>query len=64
MAGDAVLAALKGGASTSEIPVVVLSAEASAEAVRRLRAAGALAYLARPIDVPQFLSLLDELLPA
>jgi CheY-like chemotaxis protein len=64
MTGDAVLATLKADGRTHEIPVVVLSAEASAEAVRRLRTAGALAYLTQPIEVPEILALLDDLLPA
>jgi CheY-like chemotaxis protein len=64
MRGDEVLAALKSDGRTREIPVVVISAEASADAMRRLRAAGAREYLMKPIEVSGILALLDEILPA
>jgi two-component system NtrC family sensor kinase len=57
--GHEVLARLHGDADTAAIPVVVVSADATAGAVERLRAAGAAAYLAKPIDVAEFLGILD-----
>ena len=40
----------------------LLSADAMAGQIRRLKAAGAAAYLTKPLDVGQVLALLDELL--
>ena len=40
----------------------MLSADAMAGQIRRLKAAGAAAYLTKPLDVGQVLALLDELL--
>jgi CheY-like chemotaxis protein len=40
--------------------VVVISADATANQAERLRAAGASAYLPKPIDVARFLALLDQ----
>ncbi len=60
--GDEVLRRLKEDPRTRPIPVVVISAEASPGHVQRLRAAGAIGYLTKPIDVREFLKLLDETL--
>ena len=49
-------------AEIRQIPVAVLSADAMPGQVKRLKAAGAIAYLTKPLDVGQVLSLLDELL--
>lgn len=61
--GDEVLAALRADERTREIPVIIMSAELSQNAARRLRAAGAREYLTKPIDIARLLALLDELLP-
>jgi len=55
-----VLAALQRDEATATIPVVVLSADASKQQVRRLLAAGAARYLTKPLDVPDVLSMLDS----
>ena len=47
-----------------QTPVVVLSADATREQIERLLAAGARAYLTKPLDVRQLLALVDELLRA
>jgi len=60
--GDEVLRRLKEDPRTRPIPVVVISAEASPGHVQRLLAAGASGYLTKPIDVREFLRLLDETL--
>jgi CheY-like chemotaxis protein len=62
MNGADVLARLKGEPETRDIPVVVLSADATSKQIERLIAAGAVAYLTKPIDVQQFLATVDEAL--
>ncbi len=60
--GEEVLRRLQADPRTREIPVVVISADASPGQIQRLRAAGARDYLTKPIDVRAFLRLLDETL--
>jgi CheY-like chemotaxis protein len=64
LAGEVVLQQLQADPALARIPVVVLSADATPGRVTRLRSAGARAYLTKPLDVRQFLSLVDELLAA
>jgi CheY-like chemotaxis protein len=45
---------------TSHIPVVVISADATTRQVQKLIAAGARAYLTKPIDIAEFYRLLAE----
>jgi signal transduction histidine kinase/ActR/RegA family two-component response regulator len=58
--GDEVLNELKADPATAAIPVVVLSADASAGVVRRLLAGGAFAYLTKPIEFAELGELLDS----
>jgi signal transduction histidine kinase/CheY-like chemotaxis protein len=60
--GQEVLALLQADPETREIPVVILSADATASQTTRLLQAGAHAYLTKPLSVTQFLGVLDELL--
>ena len=60
--GNEVLACLKGDAATRNIPVAMLTADATPGQEARLRAAGADHYLTKPIDVPQLLLLIEETL--
>jgi signal transduction histidine kinase/CheY-like chemotaxis protein len=60
--GTEVLARLRAEPRTREIPIVILSADATPNQIRRLRAQGARAYLTKPLDVKEFLTLLDEVL--
>jgi CheY-like chemotaxis protein len=46
--------------NTRDIPVVVLSADATVSQNRRLIASGAAAYLTKPLDVSHLLAVLDE----
>jgi PAS domain S-box-containing protein len=62
MSGLEVLRRLRGEPSTSDIPVVVVSADASKYQVTSLLAAGAHEYVTKPLDVKRFLGLLDKLL--
>jgi PAS domain S-box-containing protein len=57
--GIDVLAQLQGDERTSGIPVVMLSADASQEQIRRFDEAGARDYLTKPLDLQVFLTLLD-----
>jgi signal transduction histidine kinase/CheY-like chemotaxis protein len=61
LAGDEVLAELRNDPLTASIPVVVLSADASPNHVQRLLAAGAAAYLTKPLDIVEFLTTIDRL---
>jgi PAS domain S-box-containing protein len=61
--GEEVLRRLRGDARTAGIPVVVVSADATPASLERLRAAGADAYLTKPLDVEEFLEVVDRFLP-
>ena len=58
MSGETVLAELRADESTRHIPVVVASADATPETVRRLREAGAADFLPKPFDVSKILELI------
>lgn len=60
MSGVEVLRQLRAEEATAEIPVYVVSADATAAQMARMRAAGAAGYLTKPIDVWQMLALLDS----
>jgi PAS domain S-box-containing protein len=60
--GREVLQQLKGHATTAEIPVVIISADATPSEVERLKAAGAAEYLTKPIDVGCLLKTLTRML--
>ncbi len=60
--GHDVLRHLKGDAATRDIPVIVISADATPGQLQRLREAGSTGYLTKPIDVREFLDLLDRTL--
>jgi len=62
ISGQEVLAQLRADAATREIPVVVLSADATPGQATRLLREGAQHYLTKPLSVTQFLDVLDELL--
>ena len=55
--GASVLEQLKADPATAQIPVVVISADATHAQVERLRAAGAADYLTKPIDVRRLLEI-------
>jgi signal transduction histidine kinase/DNA-binding response OmpR family regulator len=62
MSGEEVLYRLQLDEATKDIPVVVLSADATARQRERLDVAGANAYLTKPIAIGRFLELLDQTL--
>ena len=53
--GDEVLRRLRADPRTADIPVIVLSADATRDQIERLKLAGAIDYVTKPIDVPVFL---------
>ena len=60
MPGDEVLRRIWADPATRSIPVAVLSADATARQQQRLLAAGAVAYLTKPLDVLSLLRVVDE----
>jgi CheY-like chemotaxis protein len=60
--GDEVLRRLRAAPDTRGTPVIMLSADAMPGRVEQLLAAGAQAYVTKPIDVRQFLKVLEETL--
>ena len=60
MPGWEVLAQLKGAAETRHIPTIVISADATTRQIDRLMALGASAYLTKPLNVTEFVRVLEE----
>jgi PAS domain S-box-containing protein len=60
--GQEVLQELLEDPRTADIPVVVVSADATPDQIERLLAAGARGYLTKPFDVKRFLEVVDALL--
>ena len=60
--GAEVLAELRADARTAATPVVVVSADATPRTVEALAAAGADAFLTKPLDVRQFVQTVERLL--
>jgi signal transduction histidine kinase/CheY-like chemotaxis protein len=59
--GEQALTELKSDSATADIPVVVLSADASPGMIRRLLSAGALAYLTKPLEFGDLGAIIDSL---
>ncbi|MCU1365081.1 MAG: sensor hybrid histidine kinase [Ilumatobacteraceae bacterium] len=60
MSGEDVLARVRADPRTANIPVVVLTADATSERSDRLFALGANAYLTKPFDIYQLLDIIDD----
>jgi CheY-like chemotaxis protein/anti-sigma regulatory factor (Ser/Thr protein kinase) len=58
--GEEAFARLRAEPATAEVPIVVLSADATPGSVRRLLARGAAAYLTKPLDLTKLHAVLDE----
>ena len=58
--GSKVLGNLQADKATSSIPVVIISADAMPKQIERLLHAGARNYLPKPLDIKEFLSMIDE----
>jgi CheY-like chemotaxis protein len=61
MHGSEVIEKLQGDPTTAQVPVVVLSADATPSQIERLLAAGARNYLTKPFDIDPFLTVVDEM---
>jgi PAS domain S-box-containing protein len=57
--GETVLRRLRAERRMHDVPVVILSADATAGQIDRLRAAGATDYMTKPLDVARFLQVVD-----
>ncbi len=62
MHGQELLGLLRSDPRTRDIPILVISADATSEQLRKLRSAGAKAYLTKPLDVQRFLHVVEEAL--
>ena len=62
--GEEVLRRLKSEPRTADVPVIVISADATEDQPERLRADGALDYLTKPFDVARLLAIVDESAPS
>jgi CheY-like chemotaxis protein len=63
MSGEDVLRELKSDPALQPIPAMILSADATPGQVKRLLAAGAHAYLTKPLDIQELLGQLDAVMP-
>jgi CheY-like chemotaxis protein len=63
ISGEEVLRRLRSDPRTARIPVVIVSADATVASLERLRALGADAYLTKPLDVDEFLRVVEGFLP-
>ncbi|MBC7896884.1 MAG: PAS domain S-box protein [Cytophagaceae bacterium] len=61
--GEEVLRRLRADPRTAHIPVVVVSADATKASLDRLHIVGANAYLTKPLDVDEFLEVVERFLP-
>ena len=57
--GAEVLQAIRRDPALRDLPVAVLSADASPHQIKRMRAAGAANYLTKPLDLDEILAMLD-----
>ena len=62
MSGREVLARLRADPETCDVPVLVLTADATPGQRERLLALGANSYLTKPLNVPAFLKIVDDML--
>ncbi len=62
MSGEEVFERLKADKATSAIPIVIVSADASAETLGRLQQAGASSFITKPLNVGHFLETIDGML--
>lgn len=61
LTGEEVLARLRADPRTCDIPVAVLSADATAGHIRRLRVAGATEYLTKPLEIAQLFAIVEKI---
>jgi signal transduction histidine kinase/CheY-like chemotaxis protein len=61
MPGEEVLRRLRATPKTADVPVVILSADARSSQIEHLLSQGARAFLTKPLDVKELLTLLDTM---
>jgi PAS domain S-box-containing protein len=64
ISGETVLTMLRNDARTRDIPVLILSADATRRQIDHLLSIGAAAYLTKPLDVTHLLTTIDQLIGA
>jgi len=64
LGGEEVMRRMLSDPSTADIPIVLLSADATVGKADRLLAAGAREYVVKPLDVARFLEVIDHILGA
>jgi CheY-like chemotaxis protein len=64
MQGSEVMARLQNSAITRDIPIIIISADASPRQKEKLLSQGAKEYLAKPIDIELLLQTLENFLEA
>ena len=62
ISGEDVLTGLRAQPELKDIPVIVISADATRGRIERLMSMGVLDYLPKPLDIKRFLKLLDACL--
>ncbi|HEV8419771.1 MAG TPA: PAS domain S-box protein [Actinomycetota bacterium] len=62
LSGFEVLRILRADPATRDIPVIVISADATRDQIKRLLDAGARAYVTKPLDVAQFVQVVGDAL--
>lgn len=60
--GDEVLRQLRANPATAEIPIIMISADATDNQINRLLAAGAERYLTKPLDIKRLVRVMEEML--
>lgn len=60
--GDEVLSKLRNNPTTSGIPILILSADATNSQISKLLGMGANAYITKPLDIRKFIATFDEIL--
>jgi signal transduction histidine kinase/CheY-like chemotaxis protein len=60
--GGEVLHRLRAHPETRDIPVVIVSADATPGQIRRMRECGAADYLTKPLDIPRFMQVIDGMI--
>jgi CheY-like chemotaxis protein len=62
LSGFEVLRILRADPATRDIPVIVISADATRDQIKRLLDAGARAYVTKPLEVAQFVQVVGDAL--
>jgi PAS domain S-box len=62
--GSVVLQQLHANVATKSIPIVVITADAMPQQIRKILKLGAKHYFTKPLDIPEFIRLIQEYLPS